>query len=440
MWQKNNTGFVKAQSDNLPKVTVLMVSDFFAESDVFNIAETRGVKAKKAEGENYGDPAVRYVELRREKSLCHIRGKVCPEHRVNNKAYTISMLVNEETERVEYIRCEDCAASECGCKHAIAFLMWVHRRSKEPEPTATVCYWKKPRLAQVGANVRSMKAKDLIPSKQTPVLPNSTGFLQTVLQEMEKRNFDCQLSRHFVHVKSHTDLSMHSLMLKFYNTSTCKDADSFLNFASSEIDIESCKKVAKDTIHQSESTLWKEVRYERITASRIYEVSHCKTPQGSLVEQIIGAFKIRDTDAMERGRRLEQEVVKILEENLQITLHRSGLLLNPNFPVIGASPDAVAENFVVEIKCPFSLKSEERYITKDNRIGNKYFAQIQLQMFMQNVKIGYFCMAKHDFETSQSIIVICVNYDEQFVMEIINNAMTFWKQNVFPLLLNGVAK
>ncbi|TGZ46332.1 hypothetical protein DBV15_12223 [Temnothorax longispinosus] len=74
--------------------------------------ETRGVKAKKAEGENYGDPAVGYVELRREKSLCHIRGKVCPEHRVNNKAYVVSMLVNEETERVEYIRCEDCEVSE----------------------------------------------------------------------------------------------------------------------------------------------------------------------------------------------------------------------------------------------------------------------------------------------------------------------------------------
>lgn len=81
--------------------------------------------------------------------------------------------------------------------------MWVHRRSEELEPTATVCYWKKSRLAQVGANVRSMKAKDLRQSKQTPVLPNSNGFLQTVLQEMDKRNFDCQLSRHFVHVKSH---------------------------------------------------------------------------------------------------------------------------------------------------------------------------------------------------------------------------------------------
>ncbi|XP_011858943.1 PREDICTED: uncharacterized protein LOC105556460, partial [Vollenhovia emeryi] len=228
MWQIN-TGFVKGQSDNLPKVTVLMVSDFFAESYVFNIAETRGVKAKKychlinvrfgrAESGNYGDSAVGYVELKREKDLCHIRGKVCPEHRVNNKAYAVSMLVDEATERVEYVRCEDCAASEGGCKHAIAFLMWVHRRSEEPEPTATVCYWKKPRLAQVGFNVRSIKAKDLLQSKQTSVLPNNSGFLQTVLQEMEKNNFDSQLSRHFVHVKSHRDLSVHSLMLKFYNT------------------------------------------------------------------------------------------------------------------------------------------------------------------------------------------------------------------------------
>lgn len=59
---------------------------------------------------------------------------------------------------------------------------------------------------------------------------------------------------------------------------------------------------------------------------------------------------------------------------------------------------------------------------------------------MQNVKQGYFCMAKHDFETSQNIIMICVEYDEQFVIEIINNAMTFWKKNVFPLLFNGVTK
>lgn len=137
-----------------------------------------------------------------------------------------------------------------------------------------------------------MKAKDLLQSKQTPVLPHNSGFLHTVLQEMKKINFDCQLSKHFIHVKSHRDLSMHLLMLKFYNTSTCKDADSFLNFASFKIDVKSCQEVTKEMIRQSESTLWKELRYGRITACRIYEVAHCKTPRGSLVEQIIGAIKI----------------------------------------------------------------------------------------------------------------------------------------------------
>ena len=47
MSQGNQTGFVQARSDNLPKVTALTISDFFSQSEVFNIAETRGVTTKK---------------------------------------------------------------------------------------------------------------------------------------------------------------------------------------------------------------------------------------------------------------------------------------------------------------------------------------------------------------------------------------------------------
>jgi len=39
-------GFVKAQSDNLPRVDVLMVSDFFTNTTL-NVAESRGVKAHR---------------------------------------------------------------------------------------------------------------------------------------------------------------------------------------------------------------------------------------------------------------------------------------------------------------------------------------------------------------------------------------------------------
>lgn len=47
MAQRNSTGFVKAQSDNLPKLDVLMIADFFARNEFFNVAETRGVKNRR---------------------------------------------------------------------------------------------------------------------------------------------------------------------------------------------------------------------------------------------------------------------------------------------------------------------------------------------------------------------------------------------------------
>lgn len=65
----------------------------------------------RAEREDYGDAAVGYVELRREGSFCDVRGRVCPKHRVNSKAYAVSIMVVEENESIERVTCEDCAAS-----------------------------------------------------------------------------------------------------------------------------------------------------------------------------------------------------------------------------------------------------------------------------------------------------------------------------------------
>jgi len=49
-------------------------------------------------------------------------------------------------------------------------------------------------------------------------------------------------------------------------------------------------------------------------------------------------------------------------------------------------------------------------------------------------------MEKHDFVTSQEIIVTCVQYNETFIKEIIQNAINFWKKKIFPLLLSGIEK
>lgn len=60
------------------------------------------------------------------------------------------MVVNESQDEIISCQCHDCAASAGGCKHAVAFLMWAHRRSEEPPSTSVECYWKKPTLSKVG--------------------------------------------------------------------------------------------------------------------------------------------------------------------------------------------------------------------------------------------------------------------------------------------------
>ncbi|KAK4886933.1 hypothetical protein RN001_003204 [Aquatica leii] len=106
----SRNGFVKAQSqsDNLPKVSVLMVTVFLASFKCFNATETKGLKLHK---ENYGNSTIEYVELKREGYLCHVRGRVCPEYRLRSKPYTVECFVNEEDEKITKIGCEDCAAS-----------------------------------------------------------------------------------------------------------------------------------------------------------------------------------------------------------------------------------------------------------------------------------------------------------------------------------------
>ncbi|KAJ8913990.1 hypothetical protein NQ315_008982 [Exocentrus adspersus] len=67
------------------------------------------------------------------------------------------------------------------------------------------------------------------------------------------------------------------------------------------------------------------------------------------------------------------------------------------YPIFGASPDAIIDNFVVEIKCPTKEKTVTNYI-KSNQIVNKYKAQIHLQMLATEKKKGLFCVADPNFE------------------------------------------
>jgi len=209
-----------------------------------------------------------------------------------------------------------------GCKHAIAFLMWVHRRSEESAPTSVTCYWKRSTLSSIGTSKKFITAKELSNSKQSASQFDNTNFLEKLVGIAKERKLDNQITRHFIlnYDDSIKSLSLHYLLLKYCKNSDQdnQNADSFLLFAKQHISSNLCIQAAKATKEQSSCPLWYELRYGRITASTIYEAANCKTSNGSYVERIIGAVKLIETEAMRRGRNLEQEVLQEVEKKVKI--------------------------------------------------------------------------------------------------------------------------
>nr|XP_026497883.1 uncharacterized protein LOC113402002 [Vanessa tameamea] len=124
-------GFIKANSSYLLRIDLLMLGGFFASNNDFCSAEFRNVKTSISSRPSYGEDAVSYVHLKRSGNMCTVRGKICPEDKVHARLYAVTVVVDEEEEAVISVQCNDCVASKGGCKHAIAFLMWIHQ-SEQP--------------------------------------------------------------------------------------------------------------------------------------------------------------------------------------------------------------------------------------------------------------------------------------------------------------------
>lgn len=320
--------------------------------------------------------------------------------------------------------------------------MWVHRKSEHRSPTEVECYWNKPMLGSVETTKKYIKLSELC--KETVSvrdnLPDNSTFLEHVVTKAKEKQVDGQLSMHNCKLieREMYSVSLHQLLINFLENKGTT-ADDFMQFVTSQMNQKLCSKIVKETTQQSENVLWHELRYGRITASVLHEAAHCDTANGSFVQRLLGASKKFDSKAMNRGRHLEKAVIQEIEKQINVHLAESGFILIPDFPIFGASPDAIGSNFVVEVKCPNSQKILVQYISNGN-ITARYKAQIHLQMFAAKVKKGLFCVADPDFEKNKKITLLWVNYEIDYILDLINRSINFWKKNVFCKMKDSLMK
>ncbi|XP_063384862.1 uncharacterized protein LOC134670968 [Cydia fagiglandana] len=359
------SSFHKADSSNLPKVDPYMLMEFMKNSDKHNVAEIRDAKALSSSRDSYVENAIGYVEVKHTGNLCDVKAKVVPEQKISSKYYVVMVHIDESQEAITDTSC-DCTAGAGGCKHTVVLLHWLQKRSDEPSRTSLQCYWTKPNLKRVREN--PIMCEDFAKGKVAKRGPKDPTVLERLRNEAKKHG-GCGNSLLMAYDPDHlnkkiTRFCLFDLMVEFLEKENNHNFEKYKKFCDTLVKKKK-NKIKKETEGQVHSKQWHSIRQGRITGSKIYEIAQCQTPNGCLVEQLLGGCKAPETKAIKRGKNLEKSVLNQLQQEINKDINETGFIIVDG--IFGASPDGIGDDFVVEIKCPISDKTKKTYI-KDGQI------------------------------------------------------------------------
>ncbi|XP_053665685.1 uncharacterized protein LOC128714830 [Anopheles marshallii] len=316
--------------------------------------------------------------------------------------------------------CTKCSAANENCSAIFSFLYWIQFQQGETKAEKENNRSKVP-IEENAAKKRMLK-------RECRVLLERVDYENykpnPVLKKLQVESIPCTPDE----LELARKLSMVHLIREFKGD----DADQFLAFCTARMKARVCDNVALLTIGQADTDIWHELRIGRITASRIREAAHCTMMNGSLMQSIMGVSS-GFSFAMKRGTDLEGHVLVELRKEYP-GLRNAGLMLDPNCPWMGASPDGICDEFVLEIKCPYTAKTHACYVDV-NKLAPKYYAQIQLQMHVTQRKKALLAVAAPDFEKTKQITKVWINYNKMYVDEVIESAFDYWCKAVFKALL-----
>ena len=234
---------------------------------------------------------------------------------------------------------------------------------------------------------------------------------------------------------------------------------------STAIDItkEMALAVEEATRQQSTCRLWYTYPSGRITASKMKQVCHTNPsiPAQSLIKTLCypEAYKFT-TQAIRWGCNHEKAACGHYKEIMQrnhhdVSVNESGLVINPLWPHLGATPDGVVTctccgKGVLEIKCPFCnhneaveavatgsnsclLTSQDGTLYLDKR--HMYYYQIQTQIFVCDVEYCDFCLCTFPTEGTPSIHHERIYPDKELWVSCVDKATHFFKTSILLELL-----
>jgi hypothetical protein len=140
-------------------------------------------------------------------------------------------------------------------------------------------------------------------------------------------------------------------------------------FESLTITNEQARNIEASTRDQAQSKTWFRYRAGRVTASKFKAAAHTDLSQPSqyLIKSICYPESYRFSNKATRWGCEHEKTAreayfhKVASNHLNLTINERGLVIHPEYPHLGASPDGYVKCYccgcgVIEIKCPFSCK------------------------------------------------------------------------------------
>lgn len=164
---------------------------------------------------------------------------------------------------------------------------------------------------------------------------------------------------------------------------------------------------------------WIQVRLGKFTASKAQAIKTNKKGLDTLVFEKVAEILINKpldsykNEAMENGNLTEDEARQIYELQTGSKVEQVGFIELNEY--VGCSPDGlVGEDGLVEIKCPTPRVFTEYLYS--GKVDPKYYAQIQMQLYVTDRKWCDYCVYHPDFKSG--LQVQRIERDEKMIEKI----------------------
>lgn len=216
------------------------------------------------------------------------------------------------------------------------------------------------------------------------------------------------------------------------------------------IDINTSISISSSTEQQKGNT-WLMHRKKRITCSvarPFITYINNKNPDWDRKIENHLSNKFQGSASTAHGIQSEWRGREAYSVHTGLKVYQSGLLVNPNIPWLGYSPDGIIiDQKIIEIKCPVEGKKMSidnvilnlKYIDKNVdgdlilKENHSYFTQVQLGMFVTGLNSCDFILyATFD----KSVKIISVSYDREYVVKIIPSLMFVYFNYILKRLVD----